>query len=138
MKKIIFSISLFIILMFGSSGVEGMSELDNLVNSTSENIEHSAALAIDGDYNTYWEANETEDQSLLIDLEEVREINSVVQIFNQEDKNKSFVWILSMIIYIKNLTGKKKYGRIKKKITFFRMLGAKSVSSDRRYEIYPN
>ena len=85
MKKIIFSISLFIILMFGSSGVEGMSELDNLVNSTSENIEHSAALATDGDYNTYWEANETENQSLLIDLEEVREINSVVQIFNQED-----------------------------------------------------
>ena len=85
MQKIKLLVISLLVLMLCSSGVEVMAELNTLVSSTTENAEHGVSFAADGDYNTFWEATSKTNQSLLIDLEEVREINSVVQIFNDED-----------------------------------------------------
>ena len=89
MNKIKLFIVSLVILMLGTSGVDALGHLNTLITASSEETEHSANLASDGDYNSYWQASDVSNQSLLLDLEEVKEINSVVQIFNNEDTQRS-------------------------------------------------
>ena len=75
-------------------------EQNNIVlNASSENKNNEAALAYDSDYQTYWEAKEKTNQSLSIDLQEIRLLSSVTQIFSQED-----IWYFTIEASLDNIT----------------------------------
>lgn len=56
-----------------------------VLNASSESEMHGVSLASDNDYNSYWQAEEKENQVLELDLQEIRQLNSVTQIFKDED-----------------------------------------------------
>ena len=56
-----------------------------VLNASSESEMHGVSLASDNDYTSYWQAEEKENQVLELDLQEIRQLNSVTQIFKDED-----------------------------------------------------
>lgn len=56
--------------------------LFNVTSSSDESVSKKADYAVDGNTDTYWKAANTGTQTLLIDLEEVKEVTYVSQEFN--------------------------------------------------------
>lgn len=72
--------------------------IDNIsFSATSSKNDHLESYAFDGDYNSYWEADKNENQSITIDLKTIKKITSVVQIFNEED-----IWYFDILASIDN------------------------------------
>lgn len=65
-------------------------------SSSSEN--HEESKANDQDYSTFWQSKELFNQTLSIDLLEIKELTSVSQIFNEED-----IWYFVIEVSIDNI-----------------------------------
>lgn len=58
---------------------------DSQISVSSFSSSHGKELIIDSNYDTYWEASEKENQSVEIDLKEIKRVTSITQIFLEED-----------------------------------------------------
>ena len=104
MKKKIFPIfaTLFLIssLSTMTNGENEMSLQKKIIlNASSESEMHGVSLASDGDFNSYWEASDKENQVLELDLQEIRNLESVTQVFKDED-----IWYFKIEASLDNIT----------------------------------